>query len=261
MFCNALEIILNQVDLVIEEKDLYKHVVRWAKAECQRKSVDVTNANIRLVLGEKLYLIRFPVFDMVDFADGPATDGILNQDEITDIFMCFAKSKTHKSRFSSAERVSGDVFTCSRFGGVDTIYPLRNLPRSHDAIDFSVNHFIRITGIGLYGSRNGSSVEAQICIRQEGSILLCMLCTYKGDDRLPAVVKFDKAVSINPDKIYTIDVELKGLFRCDTYRGIGGKKEVMVGGVKFKFRESALVTLCNNTGVCKGQIPDITFLY
>lgn len=61
---------------------------RWSEAECVRQQLPVTAENQRLVLGDALSLVRFPLMSKEEFTAGPAKSGLLNYSEasITDIF-------------------------------------------------------------------------------------------------------------------------------------------------------------------------------
>ncbi|KAH7696954.1 BTB/POZ domain-containing protein 6-A, partial [Aphelenchoides avenae] len=64
-------------DITVDETLLYGRVIAWAKSECARASLEVNSANVREVLGEVLYAIRFPVMTMDEFCKGPAQEEYL----------------------------------------------------------------------------------------------------------------------------------------------------------------------------------------
>lgn len=64
----VLVLLLQRDSLSVDEVDLFRATVRWARHECQRRGLDETAVNIRHVLGQALYLIRFPSVSGDDFA-------------------------------------------------------------------------------------------------------------------------------------------------------------------------------------------------
>lgn len=66
---------------------------RWSEAECVRQQLPVTPENQRLVLGDALSLVRFPLMSKEEFTAGPAQSGVLNYSEasITIFFRCILR--------------------------------------------------------------------------------------------------------------------------------------------------------------------------
>lgn len=69
-------------DLKCKEINLFEAVVRWSEAECRRKHLTVTPANMRSVLGESLHNIRFGHMTMKEFKSGPKASGLLKKEEV-----------------------------------------------------------------------------------------------------------------------------------------------------------------------------------
>ena len=85
-------------DLKCKEIDLFNAVVRWCEAECKRKRLDASPVNMRSVLGDSLYNIRFGHMTLKEFKSGPKASGLLNKDEIK-MIRKFIKKKTVKPGF------------------------------------------------------------------------------------------------------------------------------------------------------------------
>lgn len=60
---------------------LLEFLCRWSEAECVRQQLSVTPENQRLVLGNALSLVRFPLMSKEEFTAGPAQSGLLNYSE------------------------------------------------------------------------------------------------------------------------------------------------------------------------------------
>lgn len=52
-------------------------MLKWAVAECERRQLKDTMENLRLVLGDALFLVRIPTMTLEEFANGPAQHKIL----------------------------------------------------------------------------------------------------------------------------------------------------------------------------------------
>ncbi|KAH7721807.1 BTB/POZ domain-containing protein 6-A [Aphelenchoides avenae] len=63
--------ILDSDDLVVDEKTVFNRAVDWARRRLEEEGLECDPSSIRPTLGYALYLIRFPLFDINDFADGP----------------------------------------------------------------------------------------------------------------------------------------------------------------------------------------------
>ncbi|KAH7706130.1 BTB/POZ domain-containing protein 2-like protein [Aphelenchoides avenae] len=67
--------------LGINEVDLYRAAIKWARAQLKRANKRHTHQAIREVLGKALLLIRFPIMHPQEFSNGPAKDSILSAEE------------------------------------------------------------------------------------------------------------------------------------------------------------------------------------
>lgn len=65
---DTLCMVLTRETLRIREVQLYLAVIRWSAEQCNRKGLSVTSENQRQILGKALYLIRFPLMTVDEFA-------------------------------------------------------------------------------------------------------------------------------------------------------------------------------------------------
>ncbi|KYQ49922.1 BTB/POZ domain-containing protein 2 [Trachymyrmex zeteki] len=72
---DTLMIVLERDTLRVRESKLFQAVLRWSEAECVRQQLPVTPENQRLVLGDALSLVRFPLMSKEEFTAGPAQSG------------------------------------------------------------------------------------------------------------------------------------------------------------------------------------------
>ncbi|XP_055353031.1 BTB/POZ domain-containing protein 2-like [Paramacrobiotus metropolitanus] len=111
-----LVMILQRDTLSAPVFSIYMTVERWAQEACKMSKLDFTGANQRLLLGDALFLVRFPLLSSTQLADGPAQSGLLLPSEVQDLYQYrFAQKKPSlsfptKPRQSAAYRVGKTVF-------------------------------------------------------------------------------------------------------------------------------------------------------
>ncbi|XP_055357157.1 BTB/POZ domain-containing protein 6-like [Paramacrobiotus metropolitanus] len=83
---DTLEMIRQRSSLSASEWEIYTAVEKWAAANCLRGKLDPSPANRRAVLGNALFLVRFPLLTDAELADGPLKSRLLLDSELLDIF-------------------------------------------------------------------------------------------------------------------------------------------------------------------------------
>lgn len=113
----TLCIVLERDTLGIKECKLFAAITRWAEAECSRQGTPVTPESQRKVLGRALYLIRFPLMTVEEFAVGAAQSGILTDREVVELFLYFTVTPKTRINFSDVLRccLTGKEQVVSRF--------------------------------------------------------------------------------------------------------------------------------------------------
>ncbi|XP_055351457.1 BTB/POZ domain-containing protein 6-B-like [Paramacrobiotus metropolitanus] len=82
-----LHIMLQRNTLTAGEFDVYLAVNRWASAACARNNLDPSAVNRRQMLGDVLFLVRFPLLTNSQLAEGPAKTGLLTETELLSLFL------------------------------------------------------------------------------------------------------------------------------------------------------------------------------
>lgn len=263
---DTLKLVLNRDSLRVREVSLFIAAIRWAELECTRRSWELTTENKRKVLGDALYMIRFPLMTIEEFAHNVAQSELLTDKEVVNLFLFFTVSSKPSLPFSLEPRccITGEECSVNRF---------RNRPQARwgysgtsDRIRFLTDSPIFVTGFGLFGSIHGpSEYEANIEVIHTGSGKVIATNTTSfvsdGTDSMFRVM-FKYPVEITQNTNYTACATLKGV---DSYYGTNGCRTVTVnlgkgdakGTVTFQFSYAAG---CNNgTSVEDGQIPEILF--
>ncbi|XP_055348238.1 BTB/POZ domain-containing protein 6-A-like [Paramacrobiotus metropolitanus] len=83
----TLQVILQRNTLSVVEHAIYLAVERWATEACRRNDLEPSAVHRRQMLGDALYLVRFPLLSGAELADGPAKSGLLTESELLNIFL------------------------------------------------------------------------------------------------------------------------------------------------------------------------------
>ena len=111
----TLEQILVRDTLNIKEAVLFAAAKRWAEAECTRQGRDTSPQQCRDVLGDALYLLRFPIMTPGEFDGKACQSGILSDMEIIDLFLYSAANNKPKIRFPTNCRKAPTPQCCRWF--------------------------------------------------------------------------------------------------------------------------------------------------
>ena len=110
-----LKVVLSEDQLNVSEVQLFKAIDLWCEKRANQmnkmKKASETPETKRSVLGDAIFLIRFPVMTASEFADNGAFSTLITSDEYRDIFAYIAKkdsalleSRSFWKRFSTAKR-------------------------------------------------------------------------------------------------------------------------------------------------------------
>ena len=269
----TLELILGRDNLRADETVVFTAAVGWAKAECTRQGRDTSSQQCRDVLGDALYLIRFPIMTPSDFANGARQSGLLSQQEIIDILLDFTtKQNDPNLRFSTSYRKPRTLMCCRRYPKVVFGW-VPNAPC--ESLQFSVDKPIFVAGFGLYGSHD-KEYSIDLMLKHNGVVLRqkgCDIAHLNDDSKTKTVpVLFDKPLRIAPNTRYTVTLVMMptppenlifvmpsapGGFHY--YTGVSGPSLITHGDLNFSFTNSDIDG--NRTTVEKGQIPEILFYF
>lgn len=258
----TLKSILERDSLSARESQLFEAAVRWADHECRRQDIANSCVNKRKVLEDALYLIRFPLMTLEEFANLVAQSGILTDKELVNLFLHFTVNPKPTVKFPDRPRrcLTGKEKSVVRFSKTEARWGYSG---TSDRIKFIVNRHIFVVGLGLYGSINVPTdyeVSIQIINSETGVVIghndTAFSCD--GTDALNRVM-FKEPIEIMPNVSYTACGTLKG---PDSYYGTKGLKKVVIelpNREKVEFKFSYAAGNNNGTSVEDGQIPEIIF--
>ncbi|XP_052075926.1 BTB/POZ domain-containing protein 6-like [Mytilus californianus] len=85
--------IIKSDTLRCKEEHVYEQMVRWAKFRCTKQQLPTTYYNVRVCLGDLLYLIRFPTMEQDYFTDNVSNSGLLTSAETINVFHSFTNNR------------------------------------------------------------------------------------------------------------------------------------------------------------------------
>jgi len=207
----AMEVILGSNELRSRESLVYEFCLRWAKEQLliNQSIQNPTDEQIRETLGGLLYHIRFPIMDSEEFAQLVERRNILSLEEKLSLYyylntgtgveqLMFCSQKRNHICGKGEELRLDRVEKCGsgRWQGMD------------DAIDFSTNENVVLTGIGLY-SGLGTDYIAEIEVLEQGDTVYCDAVTVPlSDDSGPFEISLRTPIPIMAGVVYTLSVKM-----------------------------------------------------
>ncbi|CAN8005089.1 unnamed protein product [Ixodes hexagonus] len=254
--------VLERDTLRIREVKLFAAVLRWAEAECVRTGRPVGPEGQRAALGRALFLVRFPLMSIEEFALGPAQSGVLTDRELVSLFLHFTVNPKPAVGFPDVPRccIVGKEQAVARFQQTESRWGYSG---TSDRIRFTVDRKVFVLGFGLYGSIHGPSdydVNIQIIQTGTGKVLGSHDTSFNSDGSSAMFrVLFKSPVEVAPNVNYTACATLKG---PDSHYGTKGLRKITLDcprGSRVTFQFTYAAGNNNGTSVEDGQIPEIIF--
>ena len=156
----SLKAILMLEALNIEEIDLFLVVDKWCENQLTKEGSEICAASKRKVLGNAVYLIRFPTMTLKDVAKDCSKSGILTLEQVVDVMHYISleskdlqDSVVDKISFSAKPRnkIKHEI-TADRILPVPTYSTNRCYrARWREVIEFTINMKATLTGFFLFG--------------------------------------------------------------------------------------------------------------
>ncbi|XP_048244874.1 BTB/POZ domain-containing protein 2-like isoform X2 [Haliotis rufescens] len=250
-------------NLRLKEEDVFEAVLSWTKERCQKEGGSDTPENIRRLMGDMRYEIRFTSIPQEYLVKVVGRSGVLTGDERLRIMDRAMDSNVDISPFKHSHRKADSIIhgqrkaSCAivnRFSSLSTFSMSAN---GDNAIAFSPNQSIFLQGCQLY-SRHDDTYKLTIRVFDANNVLIDELfqntrMTLNGRKILNDVL-FPRYLSLTAGATYTLCVNMEG---PHTICGVGGKDTVTVDGVQFTFTDSPMST--TDTSTTRGQIPGLIF--
>ncbi|XP_046381780.2 BTB/POZ domain-containing protein 6-like isoform X1 [Haliotis rufescens] len=246
--------------LYLKEEDVFDAVLSWTKEGCRKRGVSDTPENIRRLLGEMRYEIRFTSIPLEYLVKVVGPSGVVTKDERTRIMDRTVDTTVDISPFKHSQRntigwkLKASCKRVDRF----TSHGIRSMRSGISAISFSPSRSILLLGCALYGERCGDG-EYTLTIRVYDANNVAIdepfmtRMVLQGNFTLNEVL-FPRFISLTAGATYSLCVDMKGPMACF---GEGGKDAVTVDGVHFTFTDSPLSA--TDTSKRQGQIPGLLY--
>lgn len=253
----TMKVILQMDSFSIREIAIYESCIAWANHQLQLSDSigdqPPTDHQIREILGDLLYMIRFPIMDVTEFAEISEGKSILSLEEKTSIFYFLAtKMRGSQLMFSTAPRRSQEEEWIERTSACIAAEWYSGL----DAVNFTTDQDILLTGIGLYTASSDNGYEADVEILQSADSLFKKNLTVPSTgDANQFKVSVDEPISIKAGVLYSVRV-----LSSDGISHFGRTCEAVCtqGKVTFSFSQHQESLYTTPTF---GQIPRLYFLF
>ena len=279
---DTLKIVLREDNLYVNEIEIFKAVDKW----CERQSDPPGNPSSdptgkRRLLGDAVYLIRFPIMEVSDFSTHCARSGFLTPEECCDLF-CFLNrtkkstsdddeltnelTKLHlfprKKRCESLHQINEQ-----RVASILSRQAIINRSDKHynddktDGLGFEVDKPIKLVGVTLFGDPTENRIlDFRIADNDLSEVMFanpdCVFFTDQSQKCSSGSFRmlFQTGVNIMPRKKYSIHLKMTGpASNSGTY---GCSWHLSKDGIRFSFHR---VHSPNGTDPSKGQFPELLY--
>lgn len=256
----CLMFILKAEKFYCKEEFMFEGIVLWAKNQCKERNIDSSDENIRNVLGDMLYLVRFPLMNRDYFTDEISCGTILSNEEILQVFKSFERHPIEL--FSQKPRFQKPISFCRCV--VDDNENSSWKQNDEDCIDFTVSHDVKLVGVCFFGSKSYDTqhyLEISIFrIKKDDTLStnsLCRIYDYllSTPDNPIYRNKFEKPVPLKKNVTYRIKMIMNG---PPTFRGKLFRSEITKDGITVKFMTAKSGK--GWTNVRQGQIVGINLM-
>ncbi|KAK7116719.1 BTB/POZ domain-containing protein 6-B-like isoform X2 [Littorina saxatilis] len=243
-------------NLFCREEQVVGALDRWAGRECERRGLETTDTNKRIMLGPALYLARLPLLPPQVFVDRVVSRSLLSEEEKVDVMRHFLVPAMRSEHFNCQPRKKEKHLRVHRFDSRNAL--AWNNKSGENAISFMTNQDICVEGFTVYGTCRGGSHVLQVqgrLLDSSDNVLTSVSCDVTTDSNVDIYdVLFDEARRLARNTWYTLTADIKG---SHTYAGTDGRLSAFEGSVVFTF--SSTEKSQTGTGVELGQLPGVLF--
>ena len=214
---SCLVSLLKRDSLEIKELQLFKAVQKWAEAKCRMNEVQPSGPEMRKVLGDAMYLLRFTTMSPEEFTEHVTPSQILLEKELVLIFSAFhsASSKEQLKMFPKSSRV----------------HPAANL------LSLPINRCSRFSHTGGGGKATSRYEELKFkFMAADAKILLCGARLYAGADES---VSYNAHVELFDERSLKALESVTGTF--NTQKSTMSESKVSGYGFDVMFKEGSVL--------------------
>lgn len=202
-----------------KELTIFNGVNKWAEQFCQERNLEVSSENKRLAVKPALEHIRFASMTLNEFALCTINPSVLTPAEIVHIMQFFATNGEAECSFSAKQRMNEEQIIKNGKRSFNLILDesklaesLYKIDKTNNILTFSVNKYILLHGIGIFGatSANLRVIPEKIWIKLKdengkGIIESSVNVLIDGTTRTYEIC-FGKSMLLQPGKTYNVAV-------------------------------------------------------
>lgn len=251
---DALDHLLQSNELNISEQELFECSLDWAAAQCLKKKIEPTDANMRSQLGNSLYRIRFSLMPKEYFQNNVEDRNILNEEEKAEIWEVITNGRTTNKEFKFDQhlRTTTEYFRVLRFEKLDR--KLREHTGHPDAIMFEATKPVWFHGVIVYGSFIEQTLNVHLEVTDaDNKVIRSLGYTFESvESEAMHEILLPTPFETVPGSRYNVIVTIVGKFR-HMFQGISGKSVLPFKDAEIRFFQSG--NSSNGTSINEGQIP------
>ena len=165
---------------VPSEVTVFEACMKWAKNQCQLLNISPSGENIREVLGNNLYLIRFPIMTGLEFTDVVASQNVLTDREGYQVlqYITSAKNRHDTLPFQTELRVKYDpsprcLMTAAPYMNLSGLISNQKVIRKVTSLSCQISTSFRLRRVCVPANNNPMNVkqELTVTLNQNGKCL------------------------------------------------------------------------------------------
>ncbi|KAL3881239.1 hypothetical protein ACJMK2_027695 [Sinanodonta woodiana] len=266
---------------------IFEALLRWADAECARGKTQPNDNNRRIVIGDLIFLIRFPIMDIKYFTERLSTGKLLTADEKLSLFQYYhgKYNPILMKHFNTSARITkqhnpvpnmahnektfmksdqmvvanraftGDISFQRVHRFDETSGEWRNI--GTDAISFKCSKCIYLHGAIIFGpTRAEDTYKVTLSITDDMKRLLGknQITISANVHQKMYDVTLPSSIRVESNAIITVEILISG---GASHRGMKGKDAIDVDGIQFVFINSNRSS--SGTDITMGQIPGLFY--
>jgi hypothetical protein len=247
----CLKLVIESDYLKCKEEIMYQKIIDWSTHRCQDQHLTVNDEHTRQVLGDFLYLVRFPIMERKYFTENVSKKSLLTLDEIVKVYQSLDDEKisVFPTKLRNIEHMEHMV--CLR---CDTNNSGHWKPYERgDYLDFTTNLDCIMLGINVFGSYTYSGKhDIRLTIVKSNVLrsINTVIFSEKGQEIYP--VMFGSPLLAEKNTRYEIYLKMNG---PNTSTGKSYKEIVALNELFVTFLRSSNPS--SKTNEIQGQIPGI----
>ena len=253
---DCLRLVIESDHLKCKEEIIYQKIIDWSTHRCQDQNLTVNDENIRQVLGDLVYLVRFPIMERKYFTANVSKKNLLTFEEIVKVYQSLDDEEidVFPTKCRNKEHMEHKVcLRCDTAHSGTWNHWVHN--GKNDCLDFTTNLDCIMLGINVFGSKTYSGKhDINLTILNSSDVLRSIetvLYSEEGQEIYP--VMFGNPLLVKKNTRYTIRLSMNG---PNTFTGKSYKESVALNKLSITFLSSSLPSP-NSTDAIGGQIPGI----